>query len=52
MSAEAANDLFSDILSRLNEGDAIIRATAIGREQWTRLPPPVIREVPIRIQHE
>ncbi|HXI22499.1 MAG TPA: hypothetical protein VNG71_01390 [Pyrinomonadaceae bacterium] len=42
----------TDILSRFDEGDAIVRATAIGREQWTRLPPPVIREVPITIQHE
>jgi hypothetical protein len=51
MSAEGANDLFFDILSRFDEGAAIVRATAIGREQWTRLPPPVIREVPITIQH-
>lgn len=41
----------ADILSHFDEGAAIVRATAIGREQWTRLPPPVIREVPVMIQH-
>lgn len=42
----------AEILNRFDEGAAVVRATAIGREQWTRLPPPVIREVPITIQHE
>jgi hypothetical protein len=41
----------ADLLSRFDEGNAVVRATATGREQWTRLPPPVIREVPVVIQH-
>jgi hypothetical protein len=38
-----------DVLKRFAPGKAQIRATAIGREQWTRLPPPVIREVVVEI---
>jgi hypothetical protein len=41
----------ADILGRFDDGAALVRATATGLEQWTRLPPPVIREVPITIQH-
>jgi hypothetical protein len=32
-----------------HDGPAILRATAIGRHQWMRLPPPFIRELPIMI---
>lgn len=31
-------------------GPAVVRATAVGREQWMRLPPPVVREVPVMIR--
>ena len=27
-----------------------MRATAVGRPQWTRLPPPVVRDLPVVIQ--
>jgi len=30
-------------------GPAILRATAIGRHQWMRLPPPFVRELPVLI---
>ena len=43
--------LSSDVLNRFDNGTATYRATAIGHEQWTRTPPPVIREVPVTIQH-
>ncbi len=38
------------MLERFEAGSAVLRATAVGREQWTRLPPPVVREVPITIR--
>ena len=33
-------------------GDAKLRATATGRPQWMRLPPPTVREVEVEIQRE
>jgi len=42
----------SDLLSRFQAGAAQLKATAIGREQWTRLPPPTTQEVNIEIRHE
>jgi hypothetical protein len=39
----------NDILSRFHDGEARLRATAIGREQFTRLPPPVVRELRVEI---
>ena len=39
----------NDILSRFHDGEARLRATAIGREQLSRLPPPVVREVRVDI---
>lgn len=41
--------LTSDLLSRFDQGRAQLRATAVGREQWTRLPPPVVREITVEI---
>ena len=38
-------------LNRFSPGPAIIRATAVGRPQWMRIPPPVIREVAVTIMH-
>jgi hypothetical protein len=31
-------------------GAARVRATATGRPQWTRLPPPTVREIAVEIQ--
>lgn len=39
-------------LARLLPGAAKVRATASGRPQWTRLPPPVVRELAVEIQRE
>jgi hypothetical protein len=33
-----------------HDGPAILRATAVGRHQWMRLPPPLVREMSIVIQ--
>lgn len=38
------------MLERFEAGSAVLRATAVGREQWTRLPPPVVREVNVTIR--
>lgn len=37
-------------LSSFQNGPAVVRATAVGRPQWTRLPPPFVCELPIVIQ--
>ncbi|HVG31669.1 MAG TPA: hypothetical protein VM911_01255 [Pyrinomonadaceae bacterium] len=44
--------LTPEILSRFESGSAKLRATAHGRSQWTRVPPPVVRELDIRIERE
>ena len=36
-------------LNRLEAGPAVLRATALGRHQWMRLPPPLVREIPVSI---
>jgi hypothetical protein len=44
-----------DTLARLGPGSAVVRATATGRPQWLRLPPPTVREVVVelkRARHE
>lgn len=38
------------ILDRFSVGRAQVRATAVGREQWTRLPPPMVRELAVEIR--
>ncbi|HYJ89490.1 MAG TPA: hypothetical protein VEW46_25740 [Pyrinomonadaceae bacterium] len=40
-----------DVLDQFDGGKAWLRATAVGRPQWTRLPPPVIKELVVEIQH-
>lgn len=35
--------------SGVQPGVALLRAVATGRPQWTRTPPPVVRELPVRI---
>lgn len=44
--------LTPDILSRFENGAATLRATATGRPQWTRLPPPTVRETAVEIRRE
>ena len=36
-------------LGRLQSGAAIVRATAHGRSQWLRTPPPEVREHPVSL---
>jgi hypothetical protein len=40
------------LLARFHNGPAKVQAIATGRPQWTRLPPPEVREVTVEIQHE
>ena len=42
--------LTDEMLTQFTAGEAIIRATATGRPQWGRLPPPLIRERVVTIQ--
>jgi len=46
------NVLTADVIEQFANGKAIVRATAIGRPQWGRLPPPLIRERVVNIQHD
>lgn len=39
-------------LVRFTDGAAKVRATATGRPQWMRLPPPTVREVGVEIRRE
>jgi hypothetical protein len=39
----------ADFLAHFQPGPAIVRATALGRPQWMRTPPPVVRELPVVI---
>lgn len=41
--------LAAEQLDRLSPGAAIIRATAVGRSQWFRTPPPTVREVTAQV---
>jgi len=42
--------LTSETLSKFQPGPALLRAVATGREQWTRLPPPTVRELNVEIK--
>jgi hypothetical protein len=42
--------LTGDVLSRFETDKAVVRATATGRPQLTRLPPPLVREVVVEIR--
>ena len=50
--ASESTVLTAELLDRFNKGPAQLRATAVGREQWTRLPPPVVREIIVAISGE
>lgn len=41
-----------EVLARFMPGPAIVRATATGRPQWLRLPPPTVREAAAEITRE
>lgn len=41
--------LTQGVLGTFQSGKATLRATATGVEQWTRLPPPLIREMSVEI---
>src|SRR6185503_5581934 len=41
--------LTTDHLARFEPGDAVLRATGTGGPEWGRIPPPVIREMPVMI---
>ena len=38
------------LLAEFEPGTATLRATAVGRPQWLRVPPPTVRELTITIQ--
>ncbi|HEV7892680.1 MAG TPA: hypothetical protein VGP08_18850 [Pyrinomonadaceae bacterium] len=42
--------LTPEVLSRFEAGAAVLRATATGRPQWMRLPPPTVRETAVEIR--
>jgi hypothetical protein len=44
--------LTPEILARFEAGRAQLRATAHGHSQWTRVPPPVVREIDVEIVRE
>ena len=41
--------LTTETLSKFQPGPARLRAVATGREQWTRLPPPTVREMEVEV---
>jgi hypothetical protein len=41
---ESSINITADRLSRFQPGQAVIRAVAVGRHQWMRLPPPTVLE--------
>jgi len=44
--------LSPELLARFRPGAAVVRATARGRPQWMRTPPPEVRELPVEIRHQ
>ena len=42
-------ELTPTMLDGFEPGTAMLRATAVGRSQWLRIPPPTVREQPVRI---
>lgn len=41
--------LTDEVLNHFQPGRAKLRATATGRHQWMRLPPPVVREITVEL---
>jgi hypothetical protein len=48
--AEFSVSITPQTLERFAPGPALLRATAVGRHQWMRLPPPVVREMTVEIR--
>jgi hypothetical protein len=44
--------LTPEVLARFSPGAASVRATALGGPQWTRTPPPVVREIGVEIRRD
>jgi len=44
--------LTAETLFKFQPGPARLRAVATGRHQWTRLPPPTVREMAVEIRYE
>lgn len=44
--------LTPELLARFEDGPARVRATATGRAQWLRVPPPEVREIIVEIRRE
>lgn len=44
--------LSADIVNRFQPGPIQVRAKAVGRPQWMRLPPPIVREINTHIQRD
>jgi hypothetical protein len=42
--------LGADLLANYHDGEARLIATAIGRPQWMRIPPPLVRETAVRLR--
>ena len=42
-------ELTPTMLDGFEPGTAMLRATAVGRAQWLRIPPPTVREQPVTI---
>ena len=41
--------LTAEMLAKFQPGAARLRSVATGREQWTRLPPPTVRELDVEV---
>lgn len=50
--AEFTVALTPDMLSRFQSGTAQLRVTAHGTSQWTRVPPPVVREMSVELRRD
>jgi hypothetical protein len=48
--ATLAAGLPPQIAARFAPGAAVLRATATGRSQWLRTPPPTVREIAVHLQ--
>jgi hypothetical protein len=42
----------AEFLAHFQPGPAVVRATALGRSQWMRTPPPVVQEIPVVVAAE
>ncbi|HEV2861223.1 MAG TPA: hypothetical protein VGX48_09465 [Pyrinomonadaceae bacterium] len=50
--ASVEASLTPETMSSLRAGPAVLRATATGRPQWLRTPPPEVREAAVEIRHD